>query len=121
MQRNVAFVDEERDRPILKALPHGTRIAIGREIRRLQNGQRAADLQQWRPLTEFGKGVGELKRGPWRIVLSTVADVLNIWIVCAFRKEAKSGSKMTKKHRTLIEGSLERLHAHLDAPKARLH
>jgi phage-related protein len=119
--RKVEYVDEDRDGPTLRALPKGTRVAIGKDLRRLQNGDPAEKLQQCRPLTEFGKGVVELKRGAWRTVLSTVVDPVCIWIVCVFRKNAREGNKMRKEHKTLIEASLKKLMAWLEPPSKRPH
>ncbi len=119
--RKVEYVDEDRDGPTLRALPKGMRVSIGKDLRRLQNGDPAEKLQQCRPLTEFGKGVVELKRGAWRIVLSTVVDLVRIWIVCVFRKNSREGDKMRKEHRTLIEASLKKLTGWLEPPSKRQH
>jgi phage-related protein len=108
-KRNIRFVDEDRDRRFLKNLPKGIRKAIGNELHRLQNGGATDALQQWRPLEGFGKGIGELKRGGIRVVLSVVVDPISVWIVCAFKKDAKKGAQMPRKHRTLIYSSLKKL------------
>jgi len=118
MERNVDYVDEIEDKPIMRRLPDGTRTAFGQDLRRLQQGKKATQL---RPLRGFGSGVGELKRGDWRVVLSTIADPRTIWIVCVFKKEAKRGSKMTKKHETLIGSRIARLASILEAPTRHRH
>lgn len=121
MPREVEYVDEDQDKPILRSLPVGTRTSIGQELARLQRGDRGEDLQQWRPLYEFGRGVGELKRGPWRVVLSTVVDPVRIWIVCVFRKDAKVGGTMMKKHEKLIKARLAQLASKLAPSTTRRH
>lgn len=120
-KRTVEYVDVKRDQRILKQLPDATRAAIGEELTRLQRGDDTSQLLQYRPLTGFGPGVGELKRGPWRVVLSTSADPTTVWIVCVFKKDSPSGSTMPKKHRKLIESSLDRLSAHITKPNTSAH
>lgn len=120
-KRKVEYVDEDRDQPILRRLPAGPRRAVGEELARLQRGENAEQLQQFRPLPDFGKGVGELKRGAWRIVLSTVIDPTCIWIVCVFRKDAGEKGEMRKSHKILIEASLRRLAGQIEPSSKTTH
>jgi phage-related protein len=120
--RKVDYVHEERDKPILRErVPKGTRNSFGEDLHRLQLGETPESLSSWRPLTAFGRGVGELKRGPWRLVLSTVVDTEIVWIVCVFRKDAKAGRAMRQEHRRLIESSLTRLASRLPPASSRRH
>lgn len=102
--RDVDYVDEDRDRPILRSLPEGTRRAVGEDIARLQRGEEAL---QWKPLHGYGSGVIELRRGGWRVVLALAETPRTIWIVCVFPKDAKRGWKMRPEHKRLIKSSLK--------------
>lgn len=116
--RDVDYVHAERDQPAMRALPGPTRQAVGESLSMLQRREPAVDVPHWKPLHNFGSGVGELKHGKWRVVLSIAAHPDVIWIVCVFPKDSKSGSKMTKQHTQLIESSLKRLGVLLRRPSA---
>ena len=115
-ERGVDYVYAERDQPAMRDLPDSQRLAFGQALAMLQRRESAASIPLWKPLHAFGSGVGELKHSRWRVVLSIEADPDTIWIVCVFRKDSKSGSKMPKKHTQLIQASLKRLDGRLMPP-----
>ena len=117
-KREVDYVDEDRDRPVMRTLPQATRRAIGKEIDRIQRGEEAL---QWRPLAGFGRGVGELKRGKWRVVLSCTVDPACVWILCVFAKDSSRGSRMRTGHRELIQSRIARLAIRLNSAQPTLH
>ncbi len=103
--RLLLFVDES-DHEYLRSLPKGAKRAIGGDIRRLQQNERPL---QWKLLSGFGPGIGELKRGNLRVVITLADDRGAVWVVCTFLKDAKSKSRMRAEHKTLIETRLRRL------------
>jgi len=108
-EREVDYVHEAEDRPAMRGLPDRARMAFGQSIAMLQWREPPENVPLWKPLHNFGPGVGELKRGDWRVVLSIEVDPKTIWIVCVFKKDSKSGSKMPKVHTEMIEARLKRL------------
>ena len=111
--RPIQFVDDA-DQHFLRNLPSGTRKAIAEELRRMQ---RREPPLQFRPLKQFGSGVGELKRGGVRVVVSMTADPNAIWIVCSFDKDSSAGAKMKKEHKDQIEAALRRLRQRIGTSK----
>lgn len=120
-ERGVDWAYEEEDQPVLRGLPDRTRQAFGHSISMLQFRERPENVPLWKRLHGFGPGVGELKSGGWRVVLSIEIDPKTIWIVCVFKKDSKSGSKMPKTHKQMIEARLGRLASRLQPTRHTRH
>jgi len=103
--KGLCWADAEIPALLVRICKTGHLKAVARELRRLQKGERPT---AYRMLQSFGPQVGELKRGSLRVVYTTELELL-IAIVCAFKKDAKSGDKMRPEHERLINSGLRRI------------
>lgn len=103
--KKLCWADDEIPHWLIGKCQEGTRKAVGRELRRLQKGERPL---AYRMLPSFGVHVGELKRGKVRVAYTTELQEF-IAIACAFNKDAKQGDGMRPEHARLITRGLARI------------
>lgn len=120
--KSFCWADEEIVPWLIRFWPQGVLRAVGRELRRLQKGERPL---AYRHLADFGAHVAELKRGALRVVYTTEFEGV-VAIVCAFRKDAKRGDAMRPEHERQINRGLNALRlgsgiASQKLPKKLLH
>jgi len=76
----------------LRGFPDAARQRVGRQLRKLQNGEEPYD---WRPMTGIGPGVKELRirvEGAHRIIYLTKTKN-TVHVLHAFRKKSKKNAK----------------------------
>jgi phage-related protein len=102
--KSLAWADKDLETWLHRSWPMGILRGIGRDVRRLQKGERPL---AFRPLPDFGPQLGELKRGNLRVVYTT--ELPNtVGIICAFRKKS---DKITAQQAAQIRRGLAGLRA----------
>ena len=103
--KKLCWADEDIPQWLIEKCQEGVRKAVGRELRRLQKGERPL---AYRMLPSFGVHVGELKRGRLRVAYTTELQEF-VAVACAFNKDAKQGDGMRPEHTRLINRGLTRI------------
>ena len=73
----------------LKSFPEAVRVDAGRELRRIQEGN---DPRDWKPMSDIGKGVREIRiadrSGAYRVIyVASIGD--SIYVLHAFQKKTQ--------------------------------
>ena len=106
--KGVQFVDSSLDD--LRAFPKAPRHDMGRQIERVQRG---LDPQDWKPMTQVGSGVREIRirdeDNNYRcIYVTNIGDA--VYVLHVFRKKTR---KTPKKDIKKAESRLKKLRAQL--------
>lgn len=88
-------------------MPVEVKASFGYRLRQVQNGEPPLDMK---PLTQFGKGVYELRErfsgNAYRVVYVVNLEKA-VYVLHAFMKKSKTGREIPKPDRNLIESRLK--------------
>jgi phage-related protein len=106
LPRAVIWVGSSKDD--ISALPPPVKASFGHRLRQVQNGETPGDMK---PLPQFGSGIFELRerfdKNAYRLIY--VVNLRKaVYVLHAFMKKSKSGTRIPKPDVELIETRLRR-------------
>lgn len=113
--RELDFWDEDQWKAIIKDWPKSVKKTLGSRLRIVQKGKQPESGAK--PLSDFKISVWELwVRSGQRVIYTTAYAEINdcIYVLDAFEKDSRDGSKMRTSDRTRIKGRVARLKERMD-------